>query len=94
MVMTITLELPPHLEGQLRDSVARGDAEAVQRLLAEALAPAVTALLNEATPPLSDAEFEALADQLAEDVAARAGEAAGWLSDAAVSREGIYEDHP
>jgi hypothetical protein len=54
----------------------------------------VLVLLPGTNPPLSDAEFEALADQLTDDVEACAGGAAGSLSDAAVSREGIYEDHP
>jgi antitoxin ParD1/3/4 len=92
--MTITLHIPPHLEGPLRDCLVRGDAAAAQRMLAEAFAPTVAALLNEAAPPLSDAEFEALADQLADHLEACAGKAAGLLSDEAVSREGIYQDHP
>ncbi len=44
--MTITLELPAHLEGPLRDALVRGDAAEVQRLLAEAFAPTVAALLK------------------------------------------------
>ncbi len=64
--MTITLEVPPRLEGPLRDRMARdGDAE-VQRLLEAAFACALQAMLVETPPPLSDAEFEALADELAD----------------------------
>jgi antitoxin ParD1/3/4 len=92
--MTITLEVPPHLEGRLRDSIARGDAAEAQRLLAEAFASTVAEMLREAPPLLSDAEFEALADQLADDVEACSGDAAAFLSKEALTREGIYGDHP
>jgi antitoxin ParD1/3/4 len=92
--MTITLELSPQLEGQLRESIARGDAAAVRELLAGALTPTVEALLLASQPPLSDEEFEALSDQLADELMAERGPMAEPLSDYAVSREGIYEDHP
>ena len=91
--MTITLEVPPHLEGPLRDSIARGDAAEVQRLLAEAFAPTVADMLKQEPPPLSDAEFEALADQLADEWEADGG-AGIVLPDEALTREGIYGDHP
>ena len=91
--MTITLEVPPHLEGPLRERMARdGDAE-VQHLLEAAFACALQAMLVETPPPLSDADFEALADQLTEEWEADGG-AGVVLSDEAVSREGIYGDHP
>ena len=92
--MTITLEVPPHLEGLLRDRMARdGDAE-VQRLLEAAFACALQAMLVETPSPLSDAEFEALADEMADHLEACAGEAVAHLSDEAITREGIYGDHP
>ena len=92
--MTITLHIPKHLEGPLRDCLVRGDAAAAQRMLADAFAPTVAAMLNEAAPPLSDAEFEALADQLADEWEADGGPKGIVLSDEAISREGIYGDHP
>ena len=69
--MTITLDLPPDLEAKLREGAARQDAETVRRLLAEAVAPTVEALLRNTshgvvrrTDGMTDAEFEALADEL------------------------------
>ena len=62
--MRITLELPPAVEGRLRESVAQRDANAVRRLLAEVLTPTVETLLQEMPAELTEAEFEATADQL------------------------------
>jgi hypothetical protein len=90
--VTITLELPPQLEGQLRDALAQGDLGTARRLLADALMPTIEAMLREAEPPLSDAEFEALADELADEWEADGGGVV--LPDEALNREGIYQDHP
>lgn len=92
--MKITLELSPHVETQLRESVARRDVNAIRRVLVEALAPTVEMLLQETPDELTDARFEAVADQLADELIACRGPGASSLSDYAVSREGIYEDHP
>jgi len=50
-----------------------------------------TAINN--TTQLSDDKFEALADQLADDFMDYVGPDYRPLSDYAVSREGLYEDH-
>ncbi|MEN6494468.1 MAG: hypothetical protein ABFD16_09255 [Thermoguttaceae bacterium] len=92
--MALTIEVPLEVEVQIRASAARGDAEAVQRLLLQAATPTIEALLREEAAPLSDEEFEALADELAAGIAANRGPDAAPLSDYALSREGIYEDHP
>jgi antitoxin ParD1/3/4 len=92
--MKVTLELAPDVEAQLRKSVTRHDADAVRRLLAEAFAPIVEELLRETSEELTDAEFEAVADQLADELGRCIGPNAPSLSDYAVNREGIYEDHP
>ena len=92
-VMTITLEVPPHLEGPLRERLAR-DGDAARQLLDAAFASALEAMLAQTPPPLTDAEFEALADELADHLEASAGDAAARLSDEAITREGIYGDHP
>jgi hypothetical protein len=44
--------------------------------------------------PLTDAEFEAIADQLADEWLAYVGTSVPSLSHDAVSRAGIYEEHP
>lgn len=92
--MKITLELPPHVEAQLRESAACHDADTIRRLLVEAFTPTVEALLQETPAELTDAEFEAVADQLADELTASLGPNVPSLSDYAVSRAGIYEDHP
>jgi antitoxin ParD1/3/4 len=93
--MKITLEVPPSLEARLREYLASGDPAEVERLLATAIASAAEAMLwAREHPPLSDAEFEALADELADHMEACAGEAAARLPDEAITREGIYGDHP
>ena len=92
--MRITLELSPAVEGQLRESVAQRDADAVRRLLVAVLTPTVETLLQEMPAELTEAEFEVTADQLADALAADLDPNAPSLSDYAVSRKGIYEDHP
>ena len=92
--MQITLELSPDIEVRLRASVAHGDAEAVRRLLVEVLTPTVEALLQETPAEVTNTEFEAVADQLADELTASLGPHVPSLSDYAVSRAGIYEDHP
>jgi hypothetical protein len=98
--MRITLEIPPDIEAAARDRATSGDAADVQRLLEQAVAPAIQAavetLLSSKAPEnerradgVTDAEFEALADQLA---AMTPG--LPVLSEEAMSRAGIYGDHP
>jgi antitoxin ParD1/3/4 len=92
---TITLTLSPELEQKLRESIARQDTETVRQLIADAFAPTVEELLAEKTDAeIDDDEFELIADQLADDVAVCVGSDVLPLSDYAVSREGIYEEHP
>ncbi|MBW4675773.1 MAG: type II toxin-antitoxin system ParD family antitoxin [Desmonostoc geniculatum HA4340-LM1] len=43
---------------------------------------------------LDDEEFEVLADKLADEFAANVGSNLPVLSDYAISRESVYEDHP
>ncbi len=84
-MMTITLELSPEVEAKLRESIVCHDAEAMRQLLAEAFAPTVEALLQQASEQLDEDEFEAVADQLADELAACVGSNAPVLSDYAVS---------
>lgn len=44
--------------------------------------------------PLTDTEFEALADQLADEWLEHIGTPTPSLSDNSISRAGIYEEHP
>ncbi len=94
MTLTITLELSPEMEATLREEIARHDAENIRRLLADALAPTVEALLQQPASPLSDDEFEVVAERLADELASGIKPGTPALSDYAVSRAGIDEDHP
>lgn len=91
--MTITLELPPELQLKLRTNIARRDRESIRQLLADALTPKVEALFQQPQRQ-SDDDFEANADLLAEEFAACVQYTSPQLSDYAVSRAGIYEEHP
>jgi hypothetical protein len=98
--MTIVLTLSPEMEAKLRESAASRDAETLRRLLEEAMAPsldaAVEALLRDpssglARPAdgLTDAEFDALVDELVTMTPVLPP-----LPDEAITREHIYADHP
>ncbi|GEM_PF-606828 len=92
--MTITLELPPEVQASLRAKIAGRDAKSVRQLLADAMAPIVEILLQPPPNQLNDDEFEATADLLADELTASCKSNTPVLSDYAVSRAGIYEDHP
>ena len=92
--MAITIEIPSDIEMQIREQAARGNADAVRHLLIEALDASVEALIRRYTlSRLSNDEFESLADQLADAFMEVVGPDCPPLSDYAVSREGLYEDH-
>jgi len=96
--MIIQLELPPDVEARLRKNAARHDVEAVRRLLTEVVAPVVDATVDaliqdplhgapSRADGLTDTDFEALVDQLV------SMPSVPTLSDASISRAGIYTDH-
>ncbi len=90
--MTITFQIPPDIEKQLRENVSRGDTDAVRSLLVEALESTLQALMKE-KPQLSIEEMEMRLDRLADKFMEFVGPDVPPLSDYAVSREGIYEGH-
>jgi antitoxin ParD1/3/4 len=59
----------------------------------DVVAPTVETLLRESSEELSDDQFEAMADHLADELARHLSPGRVPLSDEAVSREGIYEGH-
>ncbi|MCT7984474.1 hypothetical protein NG796_14325 [Laspinema sp. A4] len=94
-MISITLNLSPEVEAKCRKSIARGDMIALQQLLAEAFAPTVEALLQPSPNPIEqEDEFEAIANQLADELTDSLGPDVPTLTDYAVSRAGIYEEHP
>ncbi len=94
MSLKITLELPPDIEKKLREGIAHHDIEQVNQLLAKALAPTVEQLFQHLSSPVDNVEFELLADQLADELMAHFTDNTPSLSDYAISRASIYEDHP
>lgn len=93
MTLTITLDLSPEVEAKLQEKIAQRDSEGVRRLLADALTPIVENLLRQITEELSEDDFELLMEQLADDWASYMKPGTPVLSDYAVSRASIYEDH-
>lgn len=97
---TITLQLSPELEQKLRESIARRDTQSIQQLLADAFAPTVKALLEQPSTQFNEQELEdedeleAKMDRLLDELVLSSGLNLPKLSDYAVSREGIYEEHP
>ena len=90
--MTITVQIPPNIERQIRKSISLGETDTVRHLLLEILEATVDTLMSN-NSQLSDDEFEALADQLADEFMVSVGPDCPPLSDYAVSREGLYEGH-
>lgn len=90
--MTITVYIPPDIEKELNENISNGDKDAVRYLLVDAIEPTVDGLMNE-NLPLSVEEFEAKLDQLTDKFMEYVGQDFPPLSDYALSREGIYEDH-
>jgi len=94
MTMTITFDLSPEQEARLKESIARRDEASVREVLTDAIEPSVKSLLEESQNELSVEEFDSLSDQLVDEFTSRVATGTQPLSDYAVSREGIYEEHP
>ena len=86
--MTITLELSPEQENRLRAGAAQHDAQAVREVLLQAIDSTVEGLLR-----TSDHRPTATLPTLLDKIAAELRDAPA-LSDEAVSRAGIYAEHP
>ena len=93
--MSITVEIPDDVEKKIQENVVRGDIKAARHLLLEAVFPKVEASImdNDTSKSVSNKEFEALLDKLADLSEKYIDPDCPPLSDYAVSREGLYEDH-
>jgi hypothetical protein len=87
--MTITLELSTKQENRLRAGAARHDAQTVREVLLQAVDSTVEGLLRTSDRGPKGKRLSALLDQIASGL-----HDAPALSDEAVSRAGIYADHP
>ncbi len=87
--MTITLELSPEQEHRLWVGADQRDAQAVREILLEAVDSTVEGLLRTSGDRPRATPLPALLDKIATGF-----RDAPALSDEAVSRAGIYADHP
>lgn len=90
--MTITLELTEEQERGIVESAGHRDEVTLRQILTQALEAVIEKLMGEPREELGQAQFEALADQLAVSFAASSEGLP--LPDEALSRAGIYGDHP
>lgn len=87
--MTITLKLSSEQEKRLRAGAARRDARAVREILIQAVDSTVEGLLQPSVPEPKAKTLATLLDGIATEL-----RDAPALTDDAVSRAGIYADHP
>ena len=87
--MTITLKLTSEQERCLRSGAAQHDAQAVREVLVQALDSTVDGLMRNPVRRSKANALSALLDKIAAEL-----HDAPVLSDEAVSRAGIYADHP
>lgn len=87
--MTITLKLSSEQEQRLRIGAAQQDAQVVREVLRQAVDTTVEELLQTSTRRPEANTLSALLDKIAAGF-----RDAPALSDEAVSRAGIYADHP
>lgn len=90
--MTITVYIPPDIERQLNENISNGDKDAVRYLLVDAIEPKVEELMNN-KPQYTVEELQSMLDKLIDEFMSCVGPEVPPLSDYAVSRAGIYEDH-
>jgi antitoxin ParD1/3/4 len=94
MTLTVTLDLSPTQEKSLRFGIANHDKVHVRQLLVDALEPTIVSLMSETEFNPLNQEFLEISEKLWQEVNARLPADFQPLSDYAVSREGIYGDHP
>ena len=87
--MTITLQLSAEQQRLLEDGAARQDAAIVRRVLLQAVDATVPLLLEKPSSNPIPTDFDALLDAIVADLPE-----APNLPDDAVTRAGIYGDHP
>lgn len=87
--MTVTLPLTADQERRIEESAARHDTEAVRQVLYQAADAVVPDLMQRPAKQLDPVEFRAVLDELAS-----AATDSPPLSAHALSRAGIYGDHP
>jgi hypothetical protein len=92
--MKVIIDIPPNEESLLRDAVERRDESGIERILVQIVRPAVESQLRNNPADLTLEEFERLLDELADEAEQHLGPDVRPLPAAAISRAGIYGDHP
>lgn len=91
--MVLAIELSPEQEERFRKGIAKHDEPQVREVLTHALDEYVQSLFHSIPQKLTEQEWDQLADELVELVES-GRQSSAPLSDYALSREGIYADHP
>ena len=94
MTMTVVLHLTPEMESRLQQGVADRNLDLVRQVLHEAVEPTLETFFVGRQGELTIEEFEQLLDEMAEIAAEELPPDWQGLSDYALTRESIYEDHP
>ncbi len=94
MPFTVTFELPEEQEAKLRAAIRLRDPQSVREVLQDVLQSIAQELLAAPERRLSDVDFRSISRQLIEQFSGSIPAGTPELSDYAVSREGIYQDHP
>ena len=92
--MTLMIELTPEMEERFRAGIANHDAVQVRQVLAKAVDDLIESMMPAQQPALTPDEWEREADELLAYVDSILPDDVPILSDYAISREGIYGDHP
>lgn len=92
--MILSLELTPEMEARYREGVAQHNKAQVREALVLAVEDYVESMMPFPPAPLSPDEWEQALDDLDAFLASVLPKDAPVLSDYAISREGIYGDHP
>lgn len=92
--MILSIELTPELEERFREGVAHHDVPQVKDVLLHAVNNYVESLMFNPSPPLTEQEWDEAMDELDAFLDSTLSADIPVLSDYAISREGIYGDHP
>ena len=93
MTLKVAFDLPAEVESQIRRTLQRNHRKQARRLIINALEQTVEDLLSRLHEPNEDAEWEATAQKLFSELENSLHQNSTPLSDFAVSRAGIYQDH-
>lgn len=93
MTLSITIQLTAEDERNLTAAQKRRDEVAMRQVLEKALAPVVQDLLDRPIKKLSIEEWLIQAEEMITDFTKSIPPGTPPLSEYALSREGIYEDH-